>query len=170
MNKQEWLVGIIGLLAGVVLTVVIAGSYYSNNHQGTGMSDMMRLMGGDRQVGMNMGMDDMMAELNGKSGDDFDKAFISTMIMHHQGAIEMANEAKTSAKHDEIKKLADDIVTAQTKEINEMKAWYKSWFNTDVPEYRMMNGMMNSSSSNNSTESLSHHNQTTCDETSCKVN
>jgi uncharacterized protein (DUF305 family) len=61
------------------------------------------------------------------TGDDFDKAFLSEMIVHHQGAIDMATLAKQNAKHDEIKKLADDIVVAQTKEIGEMKQWQQQW-------------------------------------------
>jgi hypothetical protein len=146
MSKQEWLIGTVGLLAGIVLTILISGSYFSANHNGTGMGDMMKMMGGNRQVGMNMGMNDMMEQLSGKTGDEFDKAFITTMIMHHQGAIEMADAAKTSSQRGEIKKLSDDIIAAQTKEINEMKIWYKSWFNTEVPEFRM-DGMMGSGGS-----------------------
>jgi uncharacterized protein (DUF305 family) len=45
----------------------------------------------------------------------------------------MANAAKTSAKHQEIKDLANNIVTAQQKEIDEMKGWYKSWYGADAP-------------------------------------
>ena len=36
----------------------------------------------------SMSMADMNTELKGKTGDDFDKAFIEMMIEHHQGAIE----------------------------------------------------------------------------------
>ena len=142
MNKQEWLIGSVGLLAGIVLTVLISGFYFSANHKGTGIGDMMKMMGGDKQVGMDMGMNDMMEQLDNKTGDSFDKEFITTMMMHHQGAIEMAKQAKNSSKRDEIKKMADDIIAAQTKEINEMKGWYKSWFNADAPEYKM-DQMMN---------------------------
>lgn len=141
MSKQEWLIGSVGLLAGIVLTIFASGFYFSANHSGTGVGNMMKMMGGNRQVGMNMGMNDMMEQLSGKTGDNFDKAFIATMIMHHQGAIEMAGEAKVSSGRGEVKKMADDIIAAQTKEINEMKIWYKSWFKTDAPEYRM-DGMM----------------------------
>ena len=63
----------------------------------------------------------------GKTGDAFDEAFIREMIDHHQGAIDMAKLAKQNAKHDEIKSLVDNIVTAQTKEINEMKLWQNQW-------------------------------------------
>ena len=42
--------------------------------------------------------------LKNKTGDDFDKAFIEQMIIHHQGAIEMAtlvllNEFKKMMAH-----------------------------------------------------------------------
>ena len=65
--------------------------------------------------------------LEGETGDDFDKAFIEMMIPHHQGAIEMAEEALESAKHQEIKDLATDIIEAQQREIDMMNEWYKSW-------------------------------------------
>jgi uncharacterized protein (DUF305 family) len=80
-----------------------------------------------------MTMTDMMAsmnaELKGKTGDAFDQAFLSEMIVHHQGAVEMAQLALTNAKHTEIKNLAVAIVSAQNKEIADMKSWLSSWYN-----------------------------------------
>ena len=75
----------------------------------------------------SMTMADMVNSLKGKIGDDFDKAFILGMIEHHQGAIDMANEAKKSAKHEEIKQMADEIISAQSKEIDMMRQWQKEW-------------------------------------------
>lgn len=46
-----------------------------------------------------------------------DGAFITGMVPHHESAIEMAEMAQEQAKHPEIKQLADDIVAAQTDEI-----------------------------------------------------
>lgn len=129
MNKESILYGIIGLLVGVVITGFSATYAVNNNHQGT-----MRLMGMDTTTnsqgmmnGADMSMSDMTNSLQSKTGDDFDKAFISEMIAHHQGAIDMAILAKQNAKHDEIKNLANDIISAQTKEINEMKSWQSQW-------------------------------------------
>lgn len=133
MKKESTLYGIIGLLAGVVITGFTAAYAVNNNHGG-----MMRTMGMHTNSSTNtntntstnhmgMSMDSMSTALQGKTGDDFDKTFISEMIDHHQGAIDMANLAKQNAKHEEIKKLADDIVTAQTKEISEMKTWQRQW-------------------------------------------
>jgi uncharacterized protein (DUF305 family) len=130
MNKESILVGIIGLLVGVGIAWATATLAVNNNNTG-----MMRMMGmhadSSSSDGMmhddDMSMSQMMGNLQGKTGDDFDKTFIAEMIVHHQGAIDMANLAKTNAKHDEIKKMADDIVTAQTKEINQMKMWQNDW-------------------------------------------
>ena len=78
-----------------------------------------------------MGMMDEMAgmenELKGKTGDEFDKAFIEQMIMHHQGALDMAAPGEKNAEHQEVKDLTKAIVTAQTKEIEQMKQWQKDW-------------------------------------------
>lgn len=46
-----------------------------------------------------------------------DGAFITGMVPHHENAIEMAEMAREQADHPEIKQLADDIVAAQTDEI-----------------------------------------------------
>ena len=51
------------------------------------------------------------------------------MIVHHEGAVEMANLALTSAKHQEIKDLAKAIISAQNTEIASMKGWLKTWYN-----------------------------------------
>lgn len=130
MKKESILIGVIGLLVGVGITWTTATLAVNNNSTG-----MMKMMGmhtnPSNSKGMmdndDMSMGQMMDGLKSKTGDNFDKNFITEMIMHHQGAIDMANLAKTNAKHDEIKKMADDIVTAQTKEINEMKTWQSDW-------------------------------------------
>lgn len=75
-------------------------------------------------------MQDMMGGLDGKTGDEFDKAFISEMIVHHEGAVTMAEAALQNAKHPEIKKMAQDIIVTQTKEITQMKDWFEMWYGT----------------------------------------
>lgn len=83
--------------------------------------------------GMNSTMDSMVSGLSGKTGDAFDKAFIEEMVVHHQGAVAMAQSALNNGRHAEIKNLANAIISAQNKEIGEMKAWYKKWYKTDLP-------------------------------------
>lgn len=88
------------------------GSMMSN--KGTDMTSMMQ---------------GMMAGLQGKTGDEFDKEFLSEMIVHHQGAVEMAQLVLKSSTRPELIKLAKDIISAQTKEIEMMKGWQRDWFN-----------------------------------------
>jgi len=78
-------------------------------------------------MGMMDSMAGMTAELEGKTGDDFDKAFVEQMIMHHQSAIDMAAPGEQNAEHQEVKDLAKAIVSAQTKEIQQMNQWQQAW-------------------------------------------
>lgn len=93
----------------------------------------------------SMGMMDtnagMMNELNGKTGEAFDKAFLDQMIMHHQSAINMAATGKTNAQHQEVKDLTVAIVTAQTKEIKQMKQWQIDWGYISSDASNSMQGM-----------------------------
>jgi uncharacterized protein (DUF305 family) len=78
-------------------------------------------------MGMMADMGQMTESLKGLSGDEFDKAFLSSMIEHHQSAINMAAPGVTNAEHQEVKDLTVAIVTAQTSEIQQMKQWQKEW-------------------------------------------
>jgi len=71
-----------------------------------------------------------------------DQHFIEMMIPHHQDAVEMANLALTRAKRTEIKKLAEAIKREQSREIQQMRGWYKAWYGKDVPQVPMGTGMM----------------------------
>lgn len=81
------------------------------------------------------------AKLKDLKGDDFDKAFIEEMIMHHQGAIDMAKLIETNAKHDELKQLGKDIISAQSKEIDMMQTWQTDWGYKATPHSSDMHGM-----------------------------
>lgn len=58
----------------------------------------------------------------------YDALFIDSMIMHHQGAIEMANQALEEATKPEIKAMAEAIIKAQEAEIAQMQEWRKNWY------------------------------------------
>jgi len=61
-----------------------------------------------------------MGELKKASGKDFDTMFLTMMVEHHKGAVEMATTEKNKGKYAPATKLADDIITAQNAEITEM--------------------------------------------------
>lgn len=117
METKPLLFGLIGFFLGGLIVSIAAANL-------------------DKQVdpSSSMSMSQMTESLKGKQGDDFDKAFITGMIEHHQGAIEMAKLAEGNAKHDEIKKLSQEIISAQKAEIVEMKQWQSEWryFTDDV--------------------------------------
>lgn len=73
-------------------------------------------------------MIDMTNSLDEKTGDDFDVVFLNEMIVHHQGAVDMANLALKNAKHPEIIKLSKEIVETQNAELGSMKTWLKNWY------------------------------------------
>ena len=84
--------------------VPMAGMHHSGH---SGMSGMMS--------------DGDMAELKKAEGKDFDTKFLSMMVEHHQGAVEMAGTEKNKGAYGPAKAMADAIVTAQNAEIKEMK-------------------------------------------------
>ncbi|OIP71287.1 MAG: DUF305 domain-containing protein [Oscillatoriales cyanobacterium CG2_30_44_21] len=76
----------------------------------------------------------------------FDQHFIEMMIPHHQDAIVMADLALTRSQRPEVKKIAEAIKKDQTREIQEMRTWYKQWYGKEVPLTSMTNmGMMGNS-------------------------
>ena len=66
-------------------------------------------------------------------GNNIDQHFIVQMIPHHEGAIEMAKVALERSKRPEMLSLANSIIEAQQKEINDMRTWYEEWFGSTVP-------------------------------------
>lgn len=77
-------------------------------------------------TGDSSGMEHDMSKVD--EADPYDALFIDSMIMHHQGAIEMANQALEEATKPEIKTLAEDIIKAQEAEIAQMQEWRKNWY------------------------------------------
>ncbi|OGE88613.1 MAG: hypothetical protein A2722_04110 [Candidatus Doudnabacteria bacterium RIFCSPHIGHO2_01_FULL_50_11] len=140
MDNKNILYGIIGLLAGIILAWVFASTAVNNQNAGmmsmmgmtatNGMMGNLNMMDDHHDDDQNMSgvMEDMMSGLENKTGDEFDRAFIDEMTVHHEGAIDMANEALRNAKHQEIKSMANDIISAQSKEIIQMKEWREQWY------------------------------------------
>lgn len=62
-----------------------------------------------------------------ENAEDFDREFVMNMIPHHQMAVMMASMLRNGTERDEMKKMADDIITAQSKEIDQMRQWLESW-------------------------------------------
>ncbi|MEP7762427.1 DUF305 domain-containing protein [Sanguibacter sp. 25GB23B1] len=68
------------------------------------------------------------------SHNDADTEFAQMMIIHHEGAVEMADLAATSATSQEVKDLAAKISAAQGPEIDTMTTWLDGWGEETSPD------------------------------------
>lgn len=93
------------------------------------MSDMEGDMGHDMsdmgeesssEMSGMMSTEDMTA-LEASSGAEFDQMFLTMMIEHHQGAIEMAQTEQSEGEYAEAIALAEEIETTQSEEIATME-------------------------------------------------
>ena len=89
-----------------------------------GTSQVPMEMSQQQMRGMGMMMDPQ--ELANK--EPFDKAFIDAMIPHNQSAIEMSQVALDKSDNPQIKELAENIISAQQEEIEQMKQWRNEWY------------------------------------------
>lgn len=97
--------------------------YRDQFYAGQPQMDMSNMQG----MGMDMHkeMETTMKRLRAATGTAFDRAFLDSMISHHQMATDMSKEATTQAEHEEIKNFARKTGAVQWGEIadmNKMKA------------------------------------------------
>jgi uncharacterized protein (DUF305 family) len=69
------------------------------------------------------GYHEMMRDLSSLSGTELDRVFLEDMIMHHMGAIMMANSVKPHIEHQEIETLTNNILSSQSEEIKQMRQY-----------------------------------------------
>lgn len=133
MNKEtKYALG--GLVVGGFL---VWGAIMSiNNTNNTGMMN---------RIGLNTSTPRNMMQ----NSNTMDQHFIEQMIPHHEDAITMAQLAQTKASRPEVKQLAESIIISQSREIDQMKEWYKSWYGRDLPtgeDVMNQHGMMGNNS------------------------
>ena len=63
-----------------------------------------------------------------RTAEPFDREFIDMMIPHHEDAVTMANEELEKGENDTLLKLAEDIISAQNREIEQMRKWREEWY------------------------------------------
>ncbi len=140
-NKKLLLVGIVCLVGGLAIGSLadipgakVGKGGYEKIGKGYGEMHMMgdgRMMHGSMDgmaghaggMGMQNMMDDMSMNLQGKTGAEFDKVFLTDMIVHHKGAVVMAELALKNAESQNVKDLSRAIIDAQNKEIADMEKW-----------------------------------------------
>ena len=118
---------LISTVVGIILGAGGVMAFSQNNE------NAMPVASSDTATGYSMQQDPMMSALRGKKGESFDREFIIQMIVHHQGAIQMAELALQTSKRPEIKSLSTEIIAAQKLEIQQMQEWHQTWFGSSVP-------------------------------------
>lgn len=133
-------------IKGLIMNRFIAMTIGLITVAGTALAQqpMPGMAGKDMAPGMDMGMKMMMPNASDtpatagyksammkmmmgmpKFTGDADVDFMTQMRPHHQAAIDMAKVVLTSGKDAETKKLAEEIIVAQEKEIAVIDAWLK---------------------------------------------
>jgi uncharacterized protein (DUF305 family) len=95
------------------------GSFNEADHGSLGLEEHEVGMAGD------------MAEL--ENARPFDRAFIDLMIPHHQGAMLMARRVLEGGSSPQVAALANDIIEAQSGEIEAMNEWREDWYGEPSP-------------------------------------
>ena len=87
---------------------------------------------------------DMMSErpLDQLTGDDFDRAFLAQMTMHHAMAVMMTRPMVANAAYPELRQFGEGIIADQAREIAQMRTWARDWYGLDLPDHvAMMDAM-----------------------------
>ena len=120
------------ILLTAAVGALLTGSVLAQQAPMPGMDmkgmDMKMMMPGANDTpstkAYKMAMMNAMQTMPAFSGDaDID--FMKHMRPHHQAAVEMAKVVLANGKDAEVKKLAQDIITGQEKEIAAIDAWLK---------------------------------------------
>ena len=139
MYLKQTLVSL-GLLGGLLSAPVVLSACNSSTPTAQAPDDQTMPMGdtpmADHEVNHDMAMD------LGPKDDEFDLRFIDGMILHHQGAIAMAESALKNSQREEVKQLAEAIIAAQQTEIDQMQQWRQEWYPNASAEPTMYDAQM----------------------------
>lgn len=124
-----------GMLIGAICIGLLVGYVFGNSNARSNtldgmahrMPDGSMMMNDHAHSAMEDAMHDMTGALKGKTGDAFDQEFLTQMIVHHEGAVEMAEMVLTQSSRPELQTLAQEIIDAQTREIDMMRTWQNTW-------------------------------------------
>jgi uncharacterized protein (DUF305 family) len=128
--KHHTKLALAGLLLAVALTAAACGGagggagkmdHGGMGKDGGGEGEKNTVMEGTEHSKMDSGSGGMASGMLMENGRYSDERFIDAMVPHHRGAVEMAEVALENAEHGEVRRLSEDIVSAQEAEIEELK-------------------------------------------------
>jgi len=128
MKNKELIIGLLAIIIGLFV------GYSLGINQDISLDEMPLRENHEEDIinsdgAMIHAMDEMMMDFRGKTGEEYEKAFLKGMIVHHIGAIEMAEELLEQTERPELVNMANDIIKVQSEEVDMMKEWLSDWFN-----------------------------------------
>ncbi|MDX6379807.1 MAG: hypothetical protein QOI57_831 [Rubrobacteraceae bacterium] len=134
---------LLGLLFAVALMLAsCAGSGASQQQENNSSESAQEESQGGEMTGMDMGSGSEAPAMLVQNGDYSDERFIDMMVPHHQMAIDMAKVAQQNAEHQEIKELADNVVSTQQQEIDQLKSIREQRFGSSSTPSQMNHSEM----------------------------
>lgn len=131
MKTQRGTLGAYGLLlaAGLVCGCSpVVNTDASNAPQGSHPAPAMPHVGaGPDSAAGHSSNSPSMQRLHAATGADFERGFLTAMIEHHQGAVDMSRMALDHLKRREVREAAEKIIADQENEIGPMRAWLREW-------------------------------------------
>lgn len=93
-----------------------------------GQTNPNGMIGPGMMNGSMMGRDMIGQGTVNDTNQPFDQRFLDQMIMHHQGAVMSAQMMIADSARPELRDLAQRIITAQQREIDQMRTWRDTWY------------------------------------------
>lgn len=78
---------------------------------------------GDHASMPGMATQEQLQALRDAEGGSFDRMWLQLMIVHHEGALTMADAVRADGVDTRVQEIADDVVVEQTDEIQRMRGW-----------------------------------------------
>jgi len=119
----------VGVLGGGAATYAATSVTDPDTNRPAGAGAVSAHMMDGRDTGMGMGSFD--------ADDPFDAQFLDQMIVHHQGALMSTRAMTTDSTRPELRDLADDIITSQSTQLDQMRTWRQQWYPDLAPTFAM---------------------------------
>ncbi len=136
MQKNIWLIGagllVTGCLARYVTTQLPGENYLPRRDRSDSeiLEEKMHRMSDGSMMQNNTATSSSMHHMDTTITSERD--FLAEMIPHHQEAVDAAKQVLArGGTTPEIKSLVTNIISAQEKEITEMRSWYQLWYGTE---------------------------------------